>query len=88
MGPARDCANVKFVILGIYKPTPLPAEAITYWFFHSVAEDRKRKIRAKKSLEIRMDYISNGPEIQTRLNEAKYGFYLLRKSLNFNTFLQ
>ena len=75
MGPVSDCANVKFVILGINQPTPLPVESITNWFFHSVAEDRKRKIREKKSLEIRMNGISNGEEIQTRLKEANYGFY-------------
>ena len=78
MEPARDCANVKFVILGIYQPQPtaLPEEAITNWFFHNVAEERKRKIRKNKSLEIRMDEISNGPEIQL-LNEANYGFYFI-----------
>ena len=80
MGPARDCANVKFVILGkgqIYQPqpTPLPEEAIRNWFFHSVAEDRKHKNRKKKSLEIRMNGISNGAEIQTHLKEANCGFY-------------
>ena len=77
MEPARDCANVKFVILGIYQPTPLPLESITNWFSHSVSEERKRKIRKNKSLEIRMDEISNGPEIQTRLKEANYGFYFI-----------
>ena len=77
MGPAKNCANVKFVILGIDQRTALPVESITNWFFHSVAEERKRKIREKKSLEIRMDGISNGAEIQTRLKEANYGFYFI-----------
>ena len=77
MGPVSDCRNVKFVILGINRPTPLPVEAITNWFFHSVFEERKRKNRENKALEIRMDGISNGTEIQTRLNEAKYGFYFI-----------
>ena len=74
--PARDCANVKFVILGVYQPQPtaLPEEAITNWFFHNVAEDRKLKTREKKSLDIRMHNISNGAEIQTHLKEANYGF--------------
>ena len=75
MGPARNCANVKFVILGIDQPTPLPVEAITNWFSHSVTEERQRKNRGKKSLEIRMENISNGPEIQTRLKEANCGFF-------------
>ena len=77
MAPDRDCANVKLVILGIDDPTPLPLESITNWFFHSVAEESKRKIRENKALEIRMDEISNGPEIQTRLKEANYGFYFI-----------
>ena len=80
MGPARNCANVKFVIFGTYQPTALPVEAITNWFFHNVAEDRKRKIREKKSIEIRMNGISNGPEIQTRLKEANHGFYFIIES--------
>ena len=33
-----------------------------------------RKRKEKKSFEIRMNGISNGPEIQTRLKEANYGF--------------
>ena len=73
MAPVRDCANVKLVILGIDDPTPLPLESITNWFFHN--EDRKHKNQNKKSLEIRMDGILNGAEIQTRLNETNYGFY-------------
>ena len=79
MEPARNCANIKFVLLGKFKPQPthLPVEAITNWFFRNVAEDRKRKIREQRSLEIRMDNISNGAEIQTRLKEANYGFYLI-----------
>ena len=75
MGPARNCANVKFVILGIDQPTPLPVEAITNWFSHSVTEERQRKNQEKKTLEIRMENISNEEEIQTRLKEANCGFF-------------
>ena len=77
IGPVSDCRNVKFVILGIDQPTHLPVESITNWFFHNVAEERKRNIRENKSLEIRMDGISNGAEIQTLLKKANYGFYLI-----------
>ena len=88
MGPARDCANVKFVILGTYRPTHLPVEAITNWFFHSVAEEKKRKNREKKTLEIQMQNISNGAEIQTHLKEANYGFYLMVESSSWNFVLR
>ena len=77
MGPARNCANIKFVLLEKHKRKPLPMESIINWFSHSISEERKRKIREKKSLEIRMNGISNGPEIQTRLKETNYGFYLI-----------
>ena len=86
--PARDCANVKFVILGTYRPTHLPVEAITNWFFHSVAEEKKRKNREKKTLEIQMQNISNGAEIQTHLKEANYGFYLMVESSSWNFVLR
>ena len=76
-GPARNCVNVKFVILGKGQRTALPVEAITNWFFYNVAEERKRKIRENKALEIRMDEISNGPQIEALLNEANYGFYFI-----------
>ena len=83
MEPARDCANVKFVIFGIYQPTLLPLESITNWFFHNVGEDRKHKNRKKKSLEIRMNGISNGAEIKTHLKETNCGFYFIAQCLNF-----
>ena len=76
MGTVSDCSNVRFIIFGKNQPTYLPVEAITNWFLHNIAEDKKRKNRKKKSLEIRMNGISNGAEIQTRLKEANYGFYL------------
>ena len=75
IGPVSDCRNVNFVILGIDQPTPLPVEAITNWFSHSVTEERQRKNQEKKTLEIRMENISNGEEIQTRLKEANCGFF-------------
>ena len=74
IGPVSDCRNVNFVILGIDQPTALPVETIINWFFHNVAEDKKHKKREKKSLKIRMNGISNGAEIQTRLKETNYGF--------------
>ena len=74
MGSVSDCCNVKFVILGIDQQTALPVDAITNWFFYSVAEERKHKNRRKKSLEISMENISNGTEIQARLNEVNYAF--------------
>ena len=77
MEPVSECHNVKFVILGIDQPTHLPVESITNWFMRSVTEERKRKNREKKSLEIRMNGISNGSEIQTRLKEINYGFYFI-----------
>ena len=85
MGPARNCPNVKFVIFGIDLPTALPVKAISNWFFHCVVEDKKRKNRKKKSLEIKMNKISNGTEIQTHLKEANCGFYLVVVQLGFNT---
>ena len=82
MGPVRNCNNVKFVLftkpttllpgeIRIDQPTVLPVEAITKWFIPS-ADGRKEK----KALEIRMGNISNGAEIEARLKESKYGYFL------------
>ena len=83
MGSAGACCNIKFVILGTIQFITLPVEAILNWFFNNVAEERKHKDRRKKSLEISMDNISNGTEIQARLNEANYGFNFTNIKLQF-----
>ena len=78
MGPVRDCNNGKFLFTGNTRSTALPVEAITKWFIPS-ADGRK----GKKVLEIRMRNISNGAEIEARLKDSKYGYFLSFFTLNF-----
>ena len=79
MRPIKDCNNVKFVLIGNYQTsTALPVEAITKWFIPS-ADGRK----GKKALVIRMENISNRAEIEARLKDSKYGYFLSFFTLNF-----